>query len=225
MEPAPELNNGTLWPAGGIRLQGLATELFYQRETGRPKRSASAAGSSGQSAQKTSRQQRQGQQCSSDAASHTERTFGGQPINRGDLRLGRLLIHCICGFCLCVGQVTLQSVCLCTMCCMRCHVAPHAVAVATHLAGVRLSHSSSNVSVLACTWCGNDAVIKLVQPRLVSNPAEVQPLQLLMANEAKLYAGRLAPLQGASSLASFTKDYFSKRMLHCIADPKAPVPA
>jgi hypothetical protein len=78
----------------------------------------------------------------------------------------------------------------------------YADAVTNRVAGHRVSHSVSNASVLACVWQGQNAVIKLVQPLVVRNPADVQPLQTLMANEVRLYTGRLATLQGAAFPAS-----------------------
>jgi hypothetical protein len=90
MERAAELSDGSLWPAGGIRLQGLAKQLFCQPETGRPKRQASTAGA----VQQGSGRQQHGQQRAADAWGRIQETFGSQPpISRADLRLGERLSH------------------------------------------------------------------------------------------------------------------------------------
>ena len=40
-------------------------------------------------------------------------------------------------------------------------------------------------------------MLKIVQPLVVKDDGEVVELQLLLANEARLYSGRLKSLQGA----------------------------
>ena len=40
-------------------------------------------------------------------------------------------------------------------------------------------------------------MLKIVQPLVVKDDGETVELQLLLANEAKLYSGRLRVLQGA----------------------------
>ena len=43
-------------------------------------------------------------------------------------------------------------------------------------------------------------MLKIVQPLVVKDDGEVVELQALLANEAKLYSGRLKALQGACTL-------------------------
>ena len=65
------------------------------------------------------------------------------------------------------------------------------------LAGALLHCSRRSASAIACTWRGQEAVLKIVQPLVVKDDGEVVELQLLLANEARLYSGRLKALQGA----------------------------